>query len=552
MVIEVIAPQQTSNSKNFIMFCFFLGLALLAVGVLLFVLPDVSSPSYQYDSNYRGIFVITNDSSTINFHNLTLDINTVENPPELLVHYEFKVEIVGTYNCIIILPFDVIPPELYPYNEFNYSSTPFGTAFWAKMYIDNPEIEQSRLAKFAIKNTFQSGENGDYIFSLPLTWDYEYNTQVEQLKKELDLNYNVPQPTLEIMLFISSEYDEITQLSPPPYSLISNFLTGNNKTSSKIVWKLNSLDESNQQFIVSCKDRDIIEWNQTCILVAGFFISAGIGFWATALYDKIKEKDIQKQLEQKKAPKKEDQTKTAEPFRERWYHRIIRVNKLSNAEKISLRSDYRSDIRTLDDQNFKIVTGISTITFAIITAGTVLNYTGILYFFYLAILIVNFLAVKMLLKNRISVLEKTWIVFNLEAGFNELKKINPFNFSMFEEPLSSNSAYQYMITVHKVLTCLGFAWAAVFQLNVEESIRLYSKAIVSFNILGNNHITLESVMWFDLFVPFVILVFFGFITIFVWRYSLVSVYKREWNRGIWATNPKKLEDLKKKFNNSHL
>ena len=118
-------------------------------------------------------------------------------------------------------------------------------------------------------------------------------------------------------------------------------------------------------------------------------------------------------------------------------HVVIKnMNTPKTSELLLLRSDLRADIRSLDDLNFKIISIIGTVSFAIMTAGTALGEMDYVVFFFAGIAIVNYMAAVMLLKNRISVLEKTWYVCYLESRLpEEYRRFWPFGFKHFDEPL---------------------------------------------------------------------------------------------------------------------
>ena len=105
-----------------------------------------------------------------------------------------------------------------------------------------------------------------------------------------------------------------------------------------------------------------------------------------------------------------------------------------------------------------------------------------------------------------------------------------------------------MIDVHKVLIGLGFIWAAVFQLNVEGSFRIYSSAATSLANFTNSPCLLQLAPWYDWAIPYLLLVFSGLAVLLIFKYGMVKDYENKWNKRIWATNPNLLEKLEHKFN----
>lgn len=218
------------------------------------------------------------------------------------------------------------------------------------------------------------------------------------------------------------------------------------------------------------------------------------------------------------------------------------------SEILSLRSDYRNDIRSLDDLNFKIITSVSTISFAIITAGIALKNPDIIFFFFGAIALVNSMAIKMLLKNRISVLEKTWYVYHLESNFPmEQRQFSPFGFKIFNEALPKGSAYPFMINVHNVLVYIGLGWAAVFLLFVEWSAQMYSDFIAGIiSLCGKSPVEPSILSPLNQVIPFIVLIIF-FIA-FLWdRHKIFEDFKERWNECIWVKKPELLDAIKQRF-----
>lgn len=269
---------------------------LIAFAGALYYIPLSISPSYSYDSNYRGFYVITNDSSILTPIDMSFEVDTTENP-KLWFDYYYRAHENGTYNFIFLFPFEVAQSltGLYP---SNYTHTPYGTAIWMSRQIEIAGNDRA-LGYFEINNTFQSGAKGQYDLSFPIIWDYRPNVIVEDLRKDLGLNYNVPQVKLEFTLFISSSYD-ITQLNPQPSFHDPYYIGGRNQTLKKLVWNFEQLSSLQQQFIISCTDNDEISFLQNCAFGAGILLSIGSSLFVRTLYDKFKERDIQRQSSHKK------------------------------------------------------------------------------------------------------------------------------------------------------------------------------------------------------------------------------------------------------------
>lgn len=217
----------------------------------------------------------------------------------------------------------------------------------------------------------------------------------------------------------------------------------------------------------------------------------------------------------------------------------LKTTKLSYSELLSLRSEYRQDIRTLDDQNFKIITALSTITFAIITAATALNYVDFLFIFFAGIAAVNLAGIRMLLKNRISVLEKTWLVFQLESNLpKNIRNISPFTFTLYKQTLPKNSAYRYMINVHLTFINIGVVWAVVFQ--------YFGRSFHAFSQLFFDARIPEHVAYLvDLYIPWLLLAILYLVALLEY-FKILSAYEKEWKEHIW-NNKDVLEKLEKRF-----
>jgi hypothetical protein len=269
---------------------------MLGLGGGLYIIPSSMAPSYSYNPNYRGFYVMTNDSSILIPENMTFEINTYENVKKLSFDYQYRVEEIGTYNFVFLFPFEVIKPlsDLYP---LNYTLTPYGTAIWTSRQINYVGEANRVIGYFAINNTFQSGKEGEYELSFPLIWEYRPNGVVEELKKNLGLNYNVPQVGLEFKLYVTSSYN-IDQVNPEPIYYNPNAIGRGNETVKKLVWYFDGLDLLQKQFIIRCRDENLISLLNYYVLLAGIFVSIGGSLVVKTAYDKLKEREIKKQLKQ--------------------------------------------------------------------------------------------------------------------------------------------------------------------------------------------------------------------------------------------------------------
>ena len=224
---------------------------------------------------------------------------------------------------------------------------------------------------------------------------------------------------------------------------------------------------------------------------------------------------------------------------------------LTMSELLSLRSDLRADIRSLDDLNFKIISTISTVTLGIITAGTALKNPDYVVFLFASLALLNCMAAMMLLKNRISVLEKTWYVCYLESKLpNEHRKFSPFGFEHFDEPMPKNVAYRFMIRVHMLLIFLGFVWTiAALTLFYESSRHIFANFVVLLCTLLKCELSPNLGLFFhlDYFVWLVVLALFGLYTRHVWKNKVMKGYEEKWQSSIWAKKRPLLKSLKKLF-----
>ena len=221
---------------------------------------------------------------------------------------------------------------------------------------------------------------------------------------------------------------------------------------------------------------------------------------------------------------------------------------LSTSELLSLRESYRGDIRSLDDINFKIISAISTVTLGILTAGTALRNPDFIAFFFAGVAIVNCLAVEMLLKNRISVLEKTWYVCYFESKLpSEYRQFSPFGFGHFDQAWPKGTAYASMISVHKILVVVGFAWSlASLYLFQEFSQHLLANFVAS--ILGVATTDLPMIIFhLDQLFWLGAVIGFGILTAYVWRFKIKRSYDERWRDSIWAKRPHLLKTLRKQF-----
>jgi len=226
---------------------------------------------------------------------------------------------------------------------------------------------------------------------------------------------------------------------------------------------------------------------------------------------------------------------------------IKEVKSLGTSELLLLRNSYRADIRSLDDLNFKIISIISTITIGIITAGTALKNPDYLVFFFAAIAIINCTAAKMLLKNRISVLEKTWYVCYLESKLpKEIRKFSPFGFKHFDKPTPEYTAYRSMIGVHQILIIIGFIWAfSSLYLFYGYSQHIIANPIAS--LLGKTIAELPILFYLDNLVWSIAIILFGVLTAYVWKCRVQHGYIEKWKNSIWSKKRYLLESIKKQF-----
>lgn len=226
---------------------------------------------------------------------------------------------------------------------------------------------------------------------------------------------------------------------------------------------------------------------------------------------------------------------------------IKSVGALTISQLLQLRESYREDIRSVDDINFKIISAISAITLGILTAGTALRNPDFTVFFFTGIAIVNCLAVEMLLKNRISVLEKTWYVCYFESKLpSEYRLYSPFGFGHFEQTWSKGTAYAFMINIHKILIIVGFAWAFASLLLFREYSQ-YLLANFMASILGKALADLPTIVFHldNLFWLLAVIVF-GILTACSWK-KIKGGYEEKWKNSIWTKKPHLLEAIKKQF-----
>lgn len=197
--------------------------------------------------------------------------------------------------------------------------------------------------------------------------------------------------------------------------------------------------------------------------------------------------------------------------------------------------------------NFTIISTLSTVTLGVITAGTALRNPDFIAFFFAGIAIVNCLAVEMLLRNRISVLEKTWYVCYLESKLpQEYRHHSPFGFAHFDQPWPKGTAYSFMIDVHRILIIVGFAWAfACLLLFQEHSQHLVENFLASIPIVvacfPNIGPHIDFLFWLGA------TILFGILTAYVWKCRITREYDRRWKNLIWRKKPHLLEAIKKQF-----
>lgn len=223
------------------------------------------------------------------------------------------------------------------------------------------------------------------------------------------------------------------------------------------------------------------------------------------------------------------------------------VKTLSTSDLLQLRESYRADVRELDGSNFRIIFITSTISVGVITAGTALKNPDFMVFFFVGVAIANCLAIVMLLKNRISVLEKTWYVCYLESKLpQEYRQFSSFGFSHFDCPWPKGIAYASMIGIHRMLTVMGFIWAFASMVLFRE---FSQYLLVDFltSILGAELGNLQiNVYALDYLFWLIMLIIFGILT-YIWNLRIKSSYKKIWKNSIWATKPHLLQKIKKRF-----
>ncbi len=223
---------------------------------------------------------------------------------------------------------------------------------------------------------------------------------------------------------------------------------------------------------------------------------------------------------------------------------------MSTSDVLSLRSDLREDIRNLDNLNFTIIATISTISLGIITAGTAIRNSDFMIFFLSGIAIVNCVAIAMLLKNRISVLEKIWCVYYLESKLPaENRQFSPFGFTLFSEPLPKRSAYRYMLLVHVSLIVLGFvwAWAALHSFfGVSQHIFAYAMLSVA-QLSGYTGIDIQAFLAYEYAIYLGLLIAFFLLAIYVLKTQIHKDFKERWKNAIWIKDAPKLSAIKARF-----
>lgn len=229
---------------------------------------------------------------------------------------------------------------------------------------------------------------------------------------------------------------------------------------------------------------------------------------------------------------------------------IKSVKRLTTSQLLQLRESYRTDIRSLDDLNFKIISAISTVTLGILAAGTALKNPDLIAFFFAGIVIVNCLAMKMLLKNRISVLEKTWYVCYLESKLpSEYRQYSPFGFEHFAQTWPKETAYVKMISVHETLILVGFAWSVVSIYLFQELSQHFLVRFVGsiFEILGIASTDvpiivfhLDHLIWLGISIVLIL-------AAYIYKFKVKQAYEKKWKSSIWAKRPDLLDSIKKQY-----
>lgn len=278
-----------SKNRNFFVVAFIIGLAITSVLGFGFFAFYHFAPNYSQELQYDYFFVVANQSSNFQPTKFHIFLNMFDDS-RLQFDYEFSITDNGTYNFIFHFPFKIIE-KIDSSNGMNFTVTPYGTAVWVSYEIADVHEEENHHVSgyYKIADTFRSGQRGNYVFSLPLTFSSSSFEPIDSLKDELGVSWQYTNTEISIGLYVPSSL-QFTQYFPEPDSLDSYMWGKSNKTINRINWYLDGFHELQKRFTVFCEDQTEISKFEFMLFISGIFISIGSSLMVTSTYDYFKKK----------------------------------------------------------------------------------------------------------------------------------------------------------------------------------------------------------------------------------------------------------------------
>ena len=275
--------------KHFFTLAFLIGLLITsAIGGGLFLLYRYA-PSHSFNPNYRGFAIARNHTQSLIPYTLSVQVFVSSEKPKLYFRYDFAVAENGSYNFILIFPFNVTQ-MIRSTESMNFNVTPYGTAIWTKRQITDVGIGWRGdyvWGDFYIVNTFQSGTRGDYIFALPFFGGVGGSSDIiDRLQDELNVVWHSPDARVELEFVVPSRF-KITQAYPRTFLGPDTLEISGNRTISRVQWSLSWPD---QQFTIFCQDKGEIAHYESLLFLSGLFLSVGASIIVRSAYDAAKEK----------------------------------------------------------------------------------------------------------------------------------------------------------------------------------------------------------------------------------------------------------------------
>lgn len=279
---QVATRLRTHLAKNIVHVFLTLGFLITLLGGLIPLYLFYNAPSHTFQPNFSGFGIARNGTS---ISPQLFVISVTIKPPELYFHYSFVCSENGTYNFLFWFPFEIISRITSTVN-MSLNTTSQGSAVWLRHQVDNVHYgwaDHHFSGVFLIKNTFQSGTRGSYMFVLPFGLGIP-GELIRNIQRELGVAFTTAVANIDLSFGVPEGY-HITQTFPPHSIGPNTWITPSNRTITKVGWNPKDLKDS---VTIYCQNPNEIALYESFLFIGGLCLGIGVPMMTTPVYDVLK------------------------------------------------------------------------------------------------------------------------------------------------------------------------------------------------------------------------------------------------------------------------